>query len=142
MRFSAKIASRFPYLLIELFYIGLPVVWTDSRVGGRAGGRAYGHGARSTAPTPNPRATEEHLRALSGHVLPGDRAPNPGDTLGLFTSTWFLIRNPHSFYFSAKSTKFGSFKKRLRKKIKIFKIIAEIPMISVSLKKQQFGVCT
>ena len=27
------------YLLIELFYIGMPVVWTD----GRSVGRAYGH---------------------------------------------------------------------------------------------------
>ena len=58
-RFSAKITSRLPYLLIELFRIRLPVVRTDGRADGRT---AY------------PRATEEHLRALSGHVLPGDRA--------------------------------------------------------------------
>ena len=34
-RFPAKITSRvafgLPYLLIELFYIDLPVVWTDGR---------------------------------------------------------------------------------------------------------------
>ena len=32
-----------PYLSIELFYIGLPVVRTGGRAGGQAGGRAYGH---------------------------------------------------------------------------------------------------
>ena len=35
MRFPAKIAFGLPYLLIELFYMGLPVVRTD--------GRTYGH---------------------------------------------------------------------------------------------------
>ena len=38
------VAFRLPYLLIELFYIGIPVVRTDSRAGGRSGGRpVYGH---------------------------------------------------------------------------------------------------
>ena len=34
MRFPAKITSSciwLPYLLIELFYIGMPVMWTDGR---------------------------------------------------------------------------------------------------------------
>ena len=35
MRFPTKIAFGLPYLLIELFYLGLPVVRTD--------GRTYGH---------------------------------------------------------------------------------------------------
>ena len=42
MRFPAKITSSCIWvaiLLIELFYLGMPVVRTD----GRAGGRAYGH---------------------------------------------------------------------------------------------------
>ena len=29
------VAFGLPYLLIELFYIGMPVVWTDGRAGGR-----------------------------------------------------------------------------------------------------------
>ena len=33
-------AFGLPYLLIELFYIGMPVVWTDSRLVGRL---VYGH---------------------------------------------------------------------------------------------------
>ena len=33
------VAFGLPYLLIELFYIGMPVVRTDGRAGGRAGGR-------------------------------------------------------------------------------------------------------
>ena len=39
MRFPAKITSSciwLPYLFIELFYIGIPVVRTDGRTGGRA----------------------------------------------------------------------------------------------------------
>ena len=47
MRFPAKITSRsgagscrgafgLPYLLVELFYIGMPVVWTDGRSGIRS----------------------------------------------------------------------------------------------------------
>ena len=32
------VAFGLPYLLIELFYIGMPVVWTDGREGGRAVG--------------------------------------------------------------------------------------------------------
>ena len=36
-RFPAK--KKLPYLLIELFYIGVPVVQTD----GRSGSRMYGH---------------------------------------------------------------------------------------------------
>ena len=40
MRFPAKITSScHTCMLIELFYIGMPVVRTD----GRAGGRTYGH---------------------------------------------------------------------------------------------------
>ena len=37
MRFPAKIrvAFGFPYLLIELFYIGMPVVLADGHLGGR-----------------------------------------------------------------------------------------------------------
>ena len=39
MRFPAKIvAFGLPYLLIELFYIDMPVVRTDGLSGGRAGG--------------------------------------------------------------------------------------------------------
>ena len=30
-------------MLIELFYIGMPVVRTDGRAGGRSVGRVYGH---------------------------------------------------------------------------------------------------
>ena len=37
MRFSS-VAFGLPYLLIELFYIGVPVVRTDGRSVGRAGG--------------------------------------------------------------------------------------------------------
>ena len=38
------VAFGLPYLLIELSYIGMPVVWTDGRTVWRAGGRAvYGH---------------------------------------------------------------------------------------------------
>ena len=33
---------------------------------------------------------------------------------------------PKSSYFSTESAKFGSFKKRLRKKLKIFELIVEI----------------
>ena len=33
---------------------------------------------------------------------------------------------PKSSYFSTESAKFGAFKKRLRKKLKIFKLIVEI----------------
>ena len=32
------VAFGLPYLLIELFYIGMPVVWTDGRAGGRSVG--------------------------------------------------------------------------------------------------------
>ena len=39
MRFLS-VAFGFPYLLIELFYIGMPVVRTDGRAGGRS---VYGH---------------------------------------------------------------------------------------------------
>ena len=34
------VAFRLPYLLIELFYIGMPVVRTDGRAGGRSVGRS------------------------------------------------------------------------------------------------------
>ena len=34
------VAFGLPYLLIELFHIGIPVVWTDGRAGGRS---VYGH---------------------------------------------------------------------------------------------------
>ena len=34
------VAFGLPYLLIELFYIGMPVVWTDGRAGGQS---VYGH---------------------------------------------------------------------------------------------------
>ena len=34
MRFPTKIFGL-PYLLIELFYIGMPVVWTGGRAGGQ-----------------------------------------------------------------------------------------------------------
>ena len=38
------VAFGLPYLLIELFYIGMPVVRTDRRAGGRTIGRSvYGH---------------------------------------------------------------------------------------------------
>ena len=38
------LAFGLPFLLIELFYIGMPVVRTDGRTDGRAGGRSvYGH---------------------------------------------------------------------------------------------------
>ena len=47
MRFPAKkppVAFGLPNLLIELFYIGMPVVRTDGLSGGRAVGRSvYGH---------------------------------------------------------------------------------------------------
>ena len=36
------VAFGLPYLLIELFYIGMPVVRTDGRTVGRLGGRAGG----------------------------------------------------------------------------------------------------
>ena len=38
--------------------------------------------------------------------------------------SWRFV--PKSSYFSTESAKFGAFKKRLRKKLKIFKLIVEI----------------
>ena len=39
-----RVAFRLPYLLIDLFFIGIPVLRTDSRAFGRSGGRpVYGH---------------------------------------------------------------------------------------------------
>ena len=35
-----RVAFRLPCLLIELFYIGMPVVWTDGQAGGRSVGRS------------------------------------------------------------------------------------------------------
>ena len=37
-RQNCKFAIGLPYLLVELFYIGTPVVWTDGRVGVRPRG--------------------------------------------------------------------------------------------------------
>ena len=45
------VAFRLPYLLIELYYIGIPVVRTDSRAGGRSGGRAVGRCTVTWLPT-------------------------------------------------------------------------------------------